>query len=240
MAAKIHIGTSGWHYDHWRGPFYPEDIAAKEMLSFYTGFFETVEINNSFYKLPNIEAVKTWRKTVPKGFTFAAKASRYLTHMKKLKDPKKGLDNVLPIFEALGSKLGPILFQLPPHWHCDLQRLSEFLKALPKRHLYSIEFRDTTWHAHEIYELLKQHNAAFCIYQLGGVSSPIEITADFAYVRLHGPGAKYQGNYSTATLKKWSEQIRKWRRKLKNVYVYFDNDQNGYTTKNAQKLIELL
>ena len=240
MTAKIHIGTSGWHYDHWRGPFYPEDFPTQEMLSFYSDIFDTVEINNSFYQTPKVEAIKNWRKTVPKGFIFAAKASRYITHNKKLKDAKKSLGNILPVLGKLGKSLGPILFQLPPRWHCNSDRLSEFLKALPKKRQFSIEFRDPTWHVPEVYELLKKHNVAFCIFQLGGFESPVEVTADFAYVRLHGPEGKYQGDYDTKTLTMWATQIREWRKKLKDIYVYFDNDQNGYAAKNARKLIELL
>src|SRR3989442_4205387 len=129
MSGKILIGTSGWHYNHWRGPFYPEDLKPVRMLDYYIRFFDTVEINNSFYKLPSLATLENWRDSTPAGFCFAVKASRYLTHMKKLKEPEVGLMNFLPLIETLGEKLGPILFQLPPRWHCDIDRLGAFLEA---------------------------------------------------------------------------------------------------------------
>ena len=240
MANKIKIGTSGWHYDHWRGPFYPEDLPAKKMLEFYIQHFDTVELNNSFYQLPKPSALKDWRDSVPKDFLFAAKASRFITHMKKLKDPKKPLRKVIPRLEYLKEKLGPILFQLPGGWNYNPDRLEEFLKALPTNHRYAFEFRNHTWHNDGVYELLRKHNCAFVIYELDHFTSPAEITADFAYLRLHGPAGKYQGNYTTKKLTTWANLIKKLRRKTKQVYVYFDNDQAGYAAKNAIKLKELL
>jgi uncharacterized protein YecE (DUF72 family) len=160
--------------------------------------------------------------------------------MKKLTDPTKGLKNLIPKAETLKTKLGPILFQLPPHWKCNPDRLSAFLKALPRKHQYTFELRDPSWHTQELYNLLKEHNAAFCVYQIGGFESPVEVTADFAYVRLHGPDDKYQGSYPNSKLSSWAKQIRKWQRNLKDIYVYFDNDQEGYAVKNALKLKGML
>ena len=240
MTAKIQIGTSGWHYNHWRGPFYPEDLPAKKMLEFYIQYFGTVELNNSFYRLPKPSALKNWRDSVPKDFLFAAKASRFITHMKKLKDPKKPLRNVIPRLEYLKEKLGPILFQLPGGWNCNPERLEEFLKALPTKHRYAFEFRNHTWHNDAVYELLREHNSAFVIYEFDHFISPAEVTADFTYFRLHGPEGKYEGDYTIKQLTTWANLIKKLRRKTKQVYVYFDNDQAGYAVKNALKLKELL
>lgn len=236
----VRIGTSGWHYKHWRGPFYPPDLPAKEMLGWYVHRFDTVELNNSFYHLPTAETFEAWRSATPSTFCFAVKGSRYITHRKKLKDPAPALARFMPPVEVLGTKLGPILFQLPPRWSCNVERLMEFLAVLPKAHRYTFEFRDPSWHDPAVYRLLTRHNAAFCIYELEGFVSPLAVTADFAYVRLHGPGGKYQGDYSPEALDAWADRIQGWRRALGAVYVYFDNDQAGYAAKNAAELKALL
>ena len=238
--ANIRIGTSGWHYKHWVASFYPAKCPASKMLAHYYERFDTVEINNSFYMLPKTETLRCWRDATPKDFEFAIKASRFLTHNKKLKEPENALDNFLPRAEALGEKLGPILFQLPPKWRMNLDRLAEFLDALPTYHRYTFEFREPSWLNRQVYELLRKHNAAFCIYELAGFHSPIEITADWTYLRLHGPGNKYQGSYSDKTLREWAQRIVEWNATLKSCYVYFDNDQAGYAAQNALKLKKLV
>jgi len=234
--ANIRIGTSGWHYKHWVGKFYPEKFTASRMLAYYCDRFDTVEINNSFYMLPKIETLSAWREATPRNFEFAIKASRFLTHNKKLKEPENALHNFLPRAEALQRKLGPILFQLPPKWGINLDRLSEFLEALPRYHRYTFEFREPSWLTDSVYELLRKHNAGFCIYELAGFQSPIEITGDWTYIRLHGPGGKYQGNYSDEKLEEWAERIVEWSGKLRSIYVYFDNDEAGYAAFNALAL----
>ena len=236
MNAEIRIGTSGWHYAHWRGRFYPPGMPSSQMLAHYRRFFDTVEVNNSFYRLPEAATFAGWRAATPPGFCFAVKASRWLTHMKKLKDPEAGLAKLLPRAEALGEKLGPILFQLPPRWRCDPERLAAFLAALPPTHRYTFELRDPTWHDPAVYRLLEQQNAAFCIYDLAGFQSPLQLTADFAYVRLHGPDGAYQGSYSPAALETWAGRIRAWQRTLDAVYVYFDNDADAHAVEDALAL----
>jgi uncharacterized protein YecE (DUF72 family) len=236
MPGEVRIGASGWHYRHWRGPFYDPKLPPAQMLEFYCRYFDTVEINNSFYKLPSEETFAAWREATPANFRFAVKASRFITHNKKLSDPRPALENFLPRAEALGRKLGPILFQLPPQWGVNAERLESFLRALPRRHRYAFEMRNPTWHIAEIYRILSAYNAAFCIFHLAGFQSPLEITADFTYVRLHGPGGKYQGSYSREALEEWAERIRKWRRRLKGIYVYFDNDQEAFAVRNALEL----
>jgi len=237
----IRIGTSGWHYAHWRGPFYPAKLPAARMLGHYAAHFDTVELNNTFYRLPPPGAAETWREAVPRDFLYAAKGSRFLTHMKKLKDPVPGIERFFERIEGLGKSLGPIVFQLPPRWGPDLARLEGFVEALPPRRRYAFELRDTSWHTEEVYRILRRHNLAFCIYDLAGLESPRLVTADFAYVRLHGPTARaYQGSYSDAALEDWARRIDGWRDALKAVYVYFDNDQAGYAVRDALRLKALV
>ena len=232
---KIYVGTSGWNYKHWQGNFYPEDLKHKEWLKFYSEKLKTVEINNSFYQLPDTKTFKNWKDITPKKFMFSVKGSRYITHMKKLKDPKQSGKKLFTRIKHLKSKLGPVLFQLPPKWRFNKERFEKFLKSLSGRYRYTFEFRDQSWWNDEALELLKKHNAAFCIYELAGTITPKEITADFIYIRLHGPGNKYQGNYSKRELSGWAGAITNWQKK-KDVYIYFDNDDSGYAVKNAMEL----
>jgi len=236
MKPEIRIGTSGWHYAHWQGNFYPAKFKAAEMLRYYYQHFDSVEINNSFYRLPKPGMFAAWRDCTPPGFIFAVKASRFLTHNKKLKDPENALHNLLPRAEELREKLGPILFQLPPKWRKNTDRLREMLQILPKEHRYAFEFREPSWMAEDVYEVLRHHNAAFCIYELAGYMSPLEVTADFVYVRLHGPGGKYQGSYPSEALDWWARRLLEWRAEGKSVFAYFDNDQAGYAAANAMEL----
>jgi uncharacterized protein YecE (DUF72 family) len=238
--AEIRIGTSGWHYKHWIGRFYPSHSSGPAMLNYYVQHFDTVELNNSFYKLPDISVFRSWREAVPDQFCFSVKASRFITHNKKLKDPQNALDNFLPRAEVLGAKLGPVLFQLPPRWKLNLERLQQFLAALPRYHQYTFEFREPSWNTSEVFDLLRTYNAAYCIYQLGWFKSPIELTADWAYIRLHGPGGKYQGSYTGAQLTAWANRIVHWSSRLKSIYVYFDNDDSAYAAFNALALKRLI
>jgi uncharacterized protein YecE (DUF72 family) len=210
------------------------------MLEFYTQHFDTVELNNTFYRLPLETGLETWRESTPKGFCFAAKGSRFITHMKKLKDPQVAIGRYFERVDRLKKKLGPIVFQLPPFWDADAGRLEEFLAALPRRHRYAFELRNPTWHTAEIYRTLHRHNAAFCIFEIAGFQSEHQITANFTYVRLHGPGGAYQGSYPAATLRNWSERIEAWRKELVAVYIYFDNDQSAYAVENALELKRLV
>jgi uncharacterized protein YecE (DUF72 family) len=239
--ANIHVGTSGWHYKHWVGPVYPLKTPSGEMLGLYQKHFDTVEVNNSFYRLPTDAMFDAWKKKTPPDFRFALKGSRFLTHMKKLKDPEQGIEEFFAGARRLGKKLGPIVFQLPPFWKLNLERLEAFLKALPPRHRYAFEFRNPTWHVPEVLALLRRHNAAFCIFEIGGFRSPLEVTADFAYIRLHGPdAAKYQGSYAPKVLEEWADRLRGWSRAGVESWIYFDNDQYGYAAMNARDLRSLL
>jgi len=240
MSGAVHIGTSGWHYDHWKGPFYPQDLPAKKMLEYYARSFQTAEINNTFYQLPKKETLEQWRDTVPGNFIFAVKGSQYITHRKKLKDPQASLPNFLEPVKSLGQKLGPILFQLPPKWKANPQRLREFLRELPEDHRYAFELRDPDWFNESVTEALEESNAAFCIYDFAGRQSPRTLTADFVYIRLHGPDGAYQGKYEEGALKEWTDAITKWTDGGKDVYCYFDNDENGYAAQDALRLKSML
>jgi uncharacterized protein YecE (DUF72 family) len=234
--ATIHIGTSGWYYEHWEGPFYPDGIAKGSYLEHYVEHLHTVEINNTFYQLPEEKTLQNWRDTVPDSFVFAAKASRYITHMKKLKDPEEPVATFLGRVEVLGDKLGPILFQLPPNWHFNRERLTAFLGALPSGHRYAFELRDPDWLNGEAYEILEAHDAALCIYDFQGRQSPRKVTTSFVYVRLHGPYGGYRGKYSREALAGWAGALSSWLRQGRDVYCYFDNDEAGYAVQNALEL----
>ncbi len=238
----VHVGTSGWHYKHWLGTWYPEGVRPAEQFAYYKQHFHTVEINNSFYRLPSVECFEAWRKAAPRGFLFAVKASRYITHMRKLMEPERSYEPFMNNVAALKEKLGPILFQLPPRWKINTERLAAFLETLPrpKKRRYAFEFRNPTWYHDEVYALLEEHDCAFCIYELAGHLSPQKVTASFVYVRLHGPGAKYAGSYSDRQLKSWARKIRAHANEGRDVFVYFDNDEAGYAAFNAERLAQLL
>lgn len=238
--SKIYIGTSGWHYKHWKGTFYPENIKEQDQFEVYSKSFKTVEINNSFYHLPTIKTFNAWRKNAPEDFIFSVKASRYITHMKKLNPDLSAINKFLRHAGKLQDKLGPILFQLPPRWKINVERLQSFISILPQEHFYTFEFRNETWHNDEVYEVLKKYNCAFCIFELDGHISPIKETADFVYVRLHGPKGKYQGSYSDKALQQWKKQCVIWQKRNKDVYIYFDNDEKGYAAFNAKKLLQMV
>jgi uncharacterized protein YecE (DUF72 family) len=239
-AAMFHIGTSGWHYKHWLGDFYPEKHPTNKMFSWYAREFHTVEINNSFYRLPEAKTFQAWRELAPKGFIFAVKASRFITHIKRLKVAKDSVDLLFSRAAPLGPTLGPVLFQLPPRWKLNLERLADFLSVLPNGHRFSIEFRDESWNTAAVFELLRRHNVALCIHDWREISWPKELTADFTYVRFHGSGRCYGGNYPDEHLREWARRLQAWRPQLRTAYVYFNNDIGGHAIRNARTLREML
>lgn len=240
MTGSIRVGTSGWSYAHWKGPFYPGHLAGEHLLEFYAGHFCTTEINSSFYRLPAQATLKRWREMTPENFLFTAKASRYITHMKKLGDSRRSVSEFLRRIGFLGDKLGPILFQLPPRWHFDRERLAAFLDALSADFRYAFEFRDRRWLNEQAFELLSRHGAALCIYELDGFLSPKEITSDVVYVRLHGPDGAYRGSYDERCLAGWAGDLGRWAARGCAVYCYFDNDEHGYAVRNALRLQAML
>ncbi|MFQ5963028.1 MAG: DUF72 domain-containing protein [Candidatus Scalinduaceae bacterium] len=240
MKDDYYIGTSGWSYDHWGKVFYPQGMSKEERLRYYTRFFNTVEINNTFYHLPTIKAFEGWRESNSKGFIFSLKASRFITHMKKLKEPKESLGLFLKRAKILKDKLGPILFQLPPHWKCNVDRLMCFLSVLPPSLMHVFEFRDESWFNNNVYALLEEKNASLCIYHMPGFLSPIKITADFVYMRFHGTESLYGGKYSKSELVRWRDMIKEFAKKGLDVYAYFNNDAYGYAIENALELKRML
>lgn len=238
--ASLHIGTSGWHYHHWKGPFYPGKLPDRSFLGYYKDYFETAEINSTFYRMPPRETFRQWQSAVPEDFVFAVKASRYITHMKKLKEPQQPLANFFAGIDALEDRLGPVLFQLPPGWKRNLDRLGEFIDALPQGYRYAFEFRNPDWFGKATEDVLAAKGAAFCIYHLKDILSPQPATADFVYIRLHGPAGAYAGKYDYDTLSIWAEKVSSWAEQGKDVFCYFDNDEKGYAVQNALTLKEIL
>lgn len=235
------VGTSGWHYPHWRGSFYPPELPVRRWLEFYAGHFSCVELNNSFYKLPQPPTVANWVGSTPEGFVFAVKAPRLITHMKKLHDCGEPLNRFLEVMDGFGDRLSVLLFQLPPRWHVNVDRLSEFLRIVPRGYRLAFEFRDPSWYSAPVYEVLRSHNAACCEFDLEGRHQRAEATADFSYWRLHGPSRDaYTGSYSAQRLRSYATRLRPWLEAGNDAYVFFDNDEAGYAAKNAGSLLRTL
>jgi uncharacterized protein YecE (DUF72 family) len=237
---EVWIGTSGYVYRHWRkGVFYPDGLPAREELGYYASQFRTVELNNPFYRLPTGEMFQRWRESSPPEFQFAVKASRYITHIKRLRDVADALSLFLERADHLGSKLGPILFQLPPTQQLEAARLGGFLKLLSRDRRWVLEFRHPSWHTRETYQLLTDHEVALCIPVGGGLHPDRVTTAPFTYVRMHR-GKEPGGGFTGDELISWAGQIRALRSAEKEVYVYFNNDWGGYAIRDAIKLRALL
>ncbi|EPR16475.1 hypothetical protein M527_20550 [Sphingobium indicum IP26] len=236
----IRIGCSGWNYRDWRGRFYPEKMAAKNWFAFYAEQFDTVEINNSFYRLPSPETVDKWREQAPSGFCYAAKANRYLTQMKKLRDCEEPLERMMASFAHFGDSLGPVLYQLPPHFTLDLPRLEDFLRIAPRHPVPVFEFRHPSWYVDEVYALLERHGAAFCVHDMPGSASPRLAVGTTAYVRFHGTTGKYRGSYSRERLEDWAEWMKARSREGQTVWAYFNNDYDAQAITDARILREAI
>ncbi len=238
--AVCYIGTSGWVYRHWRGVFYPWDLPTQRWLQHYATRFDTVELNNTFYRLPSERAFSAWKENSPQRFRYAIKASRYITHMKKLQGVEEALSRFLERSRLLGERLGPILYQLPPHWKCNIDRLRSFLHILPRDQRHVLEFRNASWLSEEVFATLAEHGVGLCIVSLPDFPCLLRTTAPFAYIRLHGAEAVYGSCYSERELQWWAEQILGFLETGKDVYAYFNNDAHGYAVQNAVRLKELL
>jgi uncharacterized protein YecE (DUF72 family) len=237
---RILIGTSGYVYRHWRkGVFYPAGLKTRDELSFYAAHFPTVELNNPFYRLPTSEMFARWRDATPDGFEFAVKASRYITHIKRLRDAADEVELFMNRARELGPKLGPILFQLPPNQQLDMERLREFLPLVGPGQRWVLEFRHPSWHTKEVYRLLAQHGIALCIPVGGGLQPDRITTADFSYIRMHR-GQEPGGGFTLGELRAWSGQVRALASVGKDVYLYFNNDWEGYAIRDAVLTQELL
>jgi uncharacterized protein YecE (DUF72 family) len=239
---SVHIGTSGWSYDHWVGILYPKSASSLERLDAYARNFDTVEVNNTFYRWPRDEVFATWRERLPEGFVVSAKASRGLTQFRKLNDPGPWLERMEAGLSRLGEKRGVTLFQLPPHFPRDLDRLDRFLGVVPAGHRVSVEFRHPTWDTEETFAVLSRHGAAYCVMSGAKLPCILRATADFVYVRLHGPDHHhlYAGSYSEADLRWWADRIGEWRSQGRDVYAYFNNDGHSHAVRNARRLGELV
>lgn len=240
MPSKLLIGTSGWSYEHWKNIFYPSKLKSTEWLKFFSQHFKTVEINNSFYRLPPRETFLKWYTASPNNFIFAVKVSRFITHIKRLRECQEPMQKFLDHSSALKEKEGPLLFQFPPSFKIDLARLENFLSILPSGKEYVFEFRHQTWFDKKIYDILEKNKIALCLADSPSFPCEFRITAPFTFVRMHGGKILYGSNYSEEELNQWAQRIKKFLREGIKVYVYFNNDAYGYAIFNALKLRQLL
>ncbi len=231
--ASVRIGTSGYQYDHWSGVFYPEELPKEEWFGYFAQHFDTVEINNTFYGLPEVETFQKWRERAPEGFCYVLKFSRYGTHRKHLKDPEDTIGLFMERARHLQGLLGPILVQLRPNWHADRERLANFLEAAPDDQRWAVEFRDPSWLREEVFQVLGHHNAALCIHDMIE-DHPREVTADWVYLRFHG--ADTWGDYPYQALTAEAQRIRDHLADGLDVYAYFNNDARGFAVSNAKDL----
>lgn len=243
---EVRIGCSGWQYTHWRGDFYPAELPTSRWFAHYALQFDTVEINNSFYRLPEAATFERWRAQAPARFTYAVKASRFLTHMKKLKDPEDPLYRFFDNVKHLGPTLGPILYQLPPRWPVNLERLAIFLQALAPtwrraagadpgpRH--AIEFREPSWYDDRVLALLEQHGVALCLHDMQESASGRRVVGPFIYVRFHFGESRYGGAYDDARLDEWGHWLADQADRGRDVFAYFNNDVGGHAPRDAVRL----
>jgi uncharacterized protein YecE (DUF72 family) len=235
------IGCSGWNYKSWRGNFYPEDLPARNWLPYYAERFDTVEVNNTFYRLPERSTFAQWATQVPPGFLMTVKASRYLTHMKRLRDAEEPIDRLFSRSSALGAHLGPTLYQLPARFSRDLGRLEAFLRQLPREMdgrplLHVMEFRDPAWYVDETFALLREQRVAICLHDKAGSRLDGPLTDPFVYVRFHGTSGHYHGSYSGEQLRGWADRLAGQVRDGRPVFAYFNNDPEATAVRNALSL----
>lgn len=239
---KIFIGTSGWQYYHWRGTFYPENLPTKDWLKYYSQHFQTAEINSSFYHLPRETTFKNWANKTPESFLFAVKVWRRITHLKKLKNIQEDFKTFYERALALGEKFGPLLFQFPPNFKINLEKLENLgrlIRKIDKEKHCSFEFRNQSWFTNKVYQILEKYNLALCWADTPCYPYEEIITADYVYIRLHGHTDLYASKYTKKQLMDYVQKIKKLADKGKTIYVYFDNDAFGHAIENAQELRNL-
>jgi len=240
MSGRCYIGTSGWIYPHWEGVFYPAGLPQRGWFAHYARHFATVEINNTFYRLPGEAAFHAWCAQAPAGFLYAVKSNRYITHMKKLRQVEEPLARFTERARLLGEHLGPLLYQLPPGWHCDLGRLEAFLSLLPAGLLHTFEFRHPSWFSAGVMSLLERFGAVLCLPSMPGLECPLRATGPAVYLRMHGATSLYASRYSREELERWAGLITEQRQAGRDAYVYFNNDAFGYAVENARELQQML
>ncbi len=231
---QVRIGTSGFVYPHWRGVFYPPDVPQRLWLEHYVQHFDTVELNNTFYRLPGAKTFDSWRRRAPAGFSYALKLSGYITHRKRLGDVGESLTAFLSRADRLGELLGPVLVQLPPRWHVNVERLDGFLDRCGRPYRWAVEFRDPSWLCGAVYDVLRAHGAALCVHDLIA-DHPEEVTADWVYLRFHGAGEP-DGCYTKAALRRAADRVRGHLAAGRDVVAYFNNDVGGHALANAAEL----
>jgi len=235
---EVYIGCSGWNYKEWKGQFYPPKLAQKNWLEYYAGIFNTVEVNNTFYRLPQDSTLKNWKNTAPEKFNFTLKGSRYVTQMKKLNDPVESLKKFQDAAVVMKDKLSCILWQLPPNLHRNDEKLINFCNALSNKNKNVIEFRHDSWFHSEIYDILKKYKIIFCSISSPHFPEDMITTSKTGYVRFHGKGKNwYDYDYSEAELQEWHDKIIK--SAVEEVYIYFNNDINVNAPRNAQQLMKI-
>lgn len=238
----IFVGTSGWSYPHWEGVLYPHGLPPRQRLNYYLGRYNTAELNSSYYRWPANSTFAGWSRRLPEGFLLSVKAPRYLTHSKRLYSPEEWLGRIHQGFIRLKEKLGVFLVQLSPRFEYDYARLHYFLEQLPGGIRVAIEFRHPSWHQEAVFELLERYGAAYCIMSGAYLPCILRVTAQFAYVRLHGPDHHhlYAGSYSDENLYWWADRIREWTYMGRDVFAYFNNDGFGNAVRNADRLKSIL
>jgi len=242
MSGRIHIGTSGWSYDHWQGVLYPPGLPARERLDHFVARFRTAELNSSYYRWPKSASFASWRKRLPGDFVLSVKAPGLLTHVRKLYSPERWIARIHRDLSRLGEKQGILLVQLSPHFAYDHARLEYFLSHVPYGLRLAFEFRHPSWHQDAVFHLLERWGAAYCVMSGAHLPCILRATAPAVYVRLHGPdtGHLYAGSYSDDSLRWWADRIREWAGGGHEVFVYFNNDGQGNAVRNASTLRWLL
>lgn len=240
MSRRYWIGTSGWVYPHWREVFYPKGLKQADWLPHYASRFATVELNNTFYRLPKEQMWERWHRLAPQAFRYAVKGSRFITHIKRLRDCEEPVETFVERARLLGEHLGPLLWQLPPGLKCDLDLLDSLLLDLPRDVRHVFEFRREDWFQPDTFATLRRHNAGFCAYHMVDTETPLEATTDFFYLRFHGSDSLYGGRYSDEQLAGWAERLRALPNDVREVYAYFNNDMDGHAIENAVTLRDLL
>jgi uncharacterized protein YecE (DUF72 family) len=240
VSPEYYVGCSGWHYDHWRGLYYPEELPKSKWLQFYAQQFTTVELNNSFYRLPSEKAFTAWRESTSDNFIFAVKVSRFITHIKRLKNLGSAVENFLSRACLLEKKLGPLLYQLPPNMKRNDEVLGNFLSSLPQKYQHVFEFRHESWLDDSVFHILRQYNVGLCVFDMPGFTCPLVATSNFAYIRFHGSGSLYSSCYSDEELSQWARRIAHFGQDIKAIYIYFNNDAEAFAVRNAITLGNLL